>query len=152
LHGSPVLHNLNLDFGEILPVTGAASIAGAAREPEDADLVALAVPHHLGGHLGAAHQRLPRLHLLPVADQQHAVEGHGLPGLGREQRHLHGAAGLGLELLATGGENGVRHSARTLTGPWGSVKSYGRIAVLPYTAHTAVRPSGSTSVPPHTVR
>src|SRR5438552_2642348 len=132
-HGSPDLHILNLDFGEVLPVTGATPVAGAAREPEDADLVALAVAHHFGGHLGAPHQRLPRLHLLPVADEQDAVEGHSLPGLGREQRHLHGTAGLGLELLATGGENGVRHRAGTLIMPWGSCKAYG------HTAHTAIR-------------
>src|SRR5437879_11961250 len=74
-HGSPDLHVLDLDLGEILPVPCPAPVHGAARQPEDPDPLALAVPHHLGGHLGATHERFTPMRLLACADHQdvHAV-------------------------------------------------------------------------------
>src|SRR5438445_13661486 len=69
-HGSPDLHVLDLDLGEILPVPCPAPVPGAARKPEDPDLLALAVPHHLRCPLGPTPHRLPRLHRLAVAAPQ----------------------------------------------------------------------------------
>src|SRR5207249_6846644 len=150
-HGSPDLHVLDLDLGEILPVPGLAPVPGAARKPEDADLLALAVPHHLRSHLGATHERLTRMHLLAVADQQDVIEGDRLAGLRGEQRHLDGAPRLGLELLATGRENGVGHRAGTLIAARDSVKRGGgwemRDAAQPIT-HPRIPHPGFT--PPHT--
>src|SRR5256885_14458355 len=91
-----------------------APVPGAAREPVDLDLLALPVAHDLGRDLGALHDRLPRMHLLAVARQQHAVERHLAPGLRFEQRDLDRDSRLGAKLGATGRENGVGHWARKL--------------------------------------
>src|SRR3989442_8994085 len=53
-----------------------------------------------------------RSHLLTVAHQQDVIEGDGLAGLRRQQRHLHGPAGLGLELEAEPGRT-VRSEEHT---------------------------------------
>src|SRR5205823_7956850 len=112
----------DLDFRELLAMPAVAAVAAAPREAIDLDLLGLAVPHDLGGHLRPLHNRLPRVHLLAVARQQHLVERHLAPGLGGEQRDLDGDPGLGAELRAPGGENGVGHKAGTLIGTYGSVK------------------------------
>src|SRR5690349_15772959 len=99
-------------FGELLAVSRMTPIARAPREPEDADLLALAVPHHLARHLRALHHRGTGVDLLAVARQEHPVEGHLRPRLGLELGDLDGLPRLGPELLPTGDENGVRHRGR----------------------------------------
>src|SRR5437879_12532469 len=69
-HRSPDLHVLDLDLGEILPVPCPAPVPGAARKPEDPDLLALAVPHHLRGYLGATLYRLASVDFLAAACYQ----------------------------------------------------------------------------------
>src|SRR5437867_11287438 len=101
---------------------GVAPISGATCEPVDLDLLAFAVAHDLGGNLGALHNRLPRVHVLAVAGEQHVVEGHLAAGLRFEQRDLDGDARLGAELGAAGRGNGGGHEARTLAETCGSVK------------------------------
>src|SRR6266571_5001300 len=108
------LYVRDLDLGELLPVAGVAPVPGAAREAIDPDLFALGMPHHFGRHLGALENRLAGVHVLPVTREQHLIERHLAPGLGREQRDLDRDAGLGLELAAAGRKNGVRHRARNL--------------------------------------
>src|SRR3990172_8576385 len=120
---SAALHVGDSHFGEVLPVPRLAAIAGAAREPEDANLLPLPVPHDLGGDLGALHDRLARLDVLAVGGEQDAVEGHLAPWLGGEQGHLDRDTGFSAELLAAGREDGIRHRARTLIRTWGSVKA-----------------------------
>src|SRR5437016_1523481 len=110
------LHVGDLDFGEVLPVPSVAAIARAAREAENPDLRALAVPHDFGGDLRALDLRRARLDALPVARHENGVERHLVPGLGVEQRHLDGDAGLSPELGTTGREDGVTHWARNLNG------------------------------------
>src|SRR5438034_11668293 len=83
-------------------------------EPVDLDLLALAVAHDLGRDLGALHHRFPRLYVLAVAREQHAVERHLAPGLRLEQRDLDRDSRLGAKLGATGREDGIAHRARTL--------------------------------------
>src|SRR2546423_677838 len=78
------------------------------------DLLALAVAHALGRDLGALHHRFPRLYVLAVAREQHAVERHLAPGLRLEQRDLDRDSRLGAKLGATGREDGIAHRARTL--------------------------------------
>src|SRR5436190_2047118 len=108
------LHVGDLDFGEILPVPGVPAVTGAAREPEDPDLLVFAVPHDLGSHLGTLDVWLAALHVLPVARDEHMVERDFVPRLRIEQRDLDGDARLGAELTATGCENRVTHRARNL--------------------------------------
>src|SRR6266566_3477901 len=117
----------DLDFRELLAMPTVAPVAAAPREAVDLDLLALAVPDDLGGHLGPLHHRLPRVHLLAVARQQDVVERHLAPGLGREQRDLDGDPGLGAELRAAGGENGVGHEAAETK--W--VQSVGQVGLTP---------------------
>src|SRR6266700_2960221 len=124
-----------------------APVAGAARETVDLDLLALAVPHDLRGHLRALQHRFPRLHVLAVAREQDLVERHLAPGLGREQRDLDGDPGLGAELGAAGGENGVRHEGGTLLVAWSSVKGVRSAVCAGATAHRVPR----TLRLPHTV-
>src|SRR2546426_9814835 len=109
---SAELHVGDADFGERLPVAGVAAVTGAAGEAVDPDLGALAVPHHFDRHLRALHDRLPRVHLLAVAREQHAVEGHFAPRLGLELGELERDPGLGPELAAADRENGVGHGGR----------------------------------------
>src|SRR5712671_5886016 len=116
------LHVGDLDFGEILPVPSVPAIAGAAREPENPDLLILAVPHDLGGDLGALDVWLAALHVLPVARDQHVVERDFVPRLRIEQRDPDRDARLGAELATTGGENRVTHRARNLSRGLGLVK------------------------------
>src|SRR6266550_1500589 len=116
------LHVGDLDFGEILPVPGVPAVTGAAREPEDPDLLVLAVPHDLGSHLGTLDVWLAALHFLPVARDQHVIERHLVPRLRIEQRDLDGDARLGAELTATGGKYRVAHRRGTLIGIVTSVK------------------------------
>src|SRR5216117_393181 len=100
-------------------MSGFAAIPGAAREAEDADLLALAVPHHLRGDLRAFDGRFPGLDVLAVGREQHTVEGDLAPRLDREQRHLDGDPFFGPELLAACRKYGVRHRARNLNkGKW----------------------------------
>src|SRR6266581_3266840 len=119
------LHVRDLDLGELLPVAGVAPVPGAAREPIDPDLLALGVPHHLGRHLRALQHRLPRLHVLPIARQQHLVERHLAPWLCCEQRDFDRDTRLGLELAPAGGENGVGHEGRNVNGGNRLVKDAG---------------------------
>src|SRR6266566_3374556 len=122
MRSSADLHVGDLDFGKVLPVPRVAAIAGAAGEAENPDLLALAVPHDLGGDLGTLHLRRTRLDVLPVAGQEDVVERHLVPGFGVEQRHLDGDAGLGPELGTNGGEYRVGHGRRTLIRTCTSVK------------------------------
>src|SRR5438445_197965 len=62
----------------------------------------------------ALHARFPRLYVLAVAREQHAVERHLAPGLRLEQRDLDRDSRLGAKLGATGREDGIAHRARTL--------------------------------------
>src|SRR2546421_12556325 len=107
MRSSADLHVGDLDFGEVLPMPGVAAIAGAAREPEDPDLLVLAVPHDLCRDLGTLDQRLAALHLLAVARDPHLIERHLVPRLRVEQGDLDRDSRLGAELAATGGENRV---------------------------------------------
>src|SRR6267378_8049125 len=116
------LHVGDLDFSEVLPVPSVAAIAGAAREPENPDLLVLAVPHDLGGDLGTLDVWLAALHFLPVARDQHVVERHFIARLRIEQRDLDRDSRFGAELPATGGENRVTHRARNLSRDLGLVK------------------------------
>src|SRR5881396_2836152 len=116
------LHVGDLHFGKVLPMPRFAAVSRAAREPEDADLLALAVAHYFGDDLCALQHRLPRLHLLAVAREQDAVERHLAPGLGREQGYFDRDAFFGAELLPAGSENHVGHGRRTLIGIGTSVK------------------------------
>src|SRR2546427_13051064 len=93
-----------------------------ARVPDILALVACAWAHDLSGHLAAFHHWFPRLHVLAVAREQHAIERHLAPGLRLEQRDLDGDSRLGAELGATGREDGITHRARTLISTWSSVK------------------------------
>src|SRR2546422_3408305 len=93
-----------------------APISAAAREPVDLDLLALAVAHALSRDLGALHPGFPRLYVLAVAREQHAVERHLAPGLRLEQRDLDRDSRLGAKLGATGGKNRVGHGSRILKG------------------------------------
>src|SRR5213078_2518810 len=125
MRASADLHVGNLDFGEILPVPTVAAIPGPAREPENADLLVLAVPHDLGGDLGTLDVWLPALHVLPVACDQHLVERHFVARLRIEQCELDLDSRLGAELAAAGGENGITHGGGALNGSWDCVKEPG---------------------------
>src|SRR6266446_10639902 len=114
MRSSADLHVGDLDFGEVLPVPSVATIAGAARKPENPDLLVLAVPHDLGGDLGTLDVWLAALDFLAVARDQHVVERHLVPRLRVEQRDLDRDARLGAELTAAGRENRVTHRARNL--------------------------------------
>ena len=96
--------------------------SGAARKPVDPDLLPQAVPHHLGRHLRALHQRRAGLHRLAVAREQHTVKGDRAPRFGGELRDLEGQARLGLELAAADRKDGVGHGARKLDGHLEPVK------------------------------
>src|SRR5467141_1090608 len=140
MRSSADLHVGNLDFSEILAMPRLAAIPGAAGEPEDADLLALAVPDHFRGDLGALDGRLTRLDVLAVGRQQDVVERHLGPRLGGEQRHLDRDTFFGAELLSAGCENGVGHGSRNLNGGNWLVKQ-----AAPYaTAYCSVtsRPAG----------
>src|ERR1051325_6588113 len=107
-------HVADFHFGELLAVPGVTPVARAPREPEDADLLALAVPPPLARYPGALHHRGAGVDLLAVARQQHPIERHRGPGLGVELGHLDRSPRLGPELLAAGDENGVRHRGRNV--------------------------------------
>src|SRR6266566_6358266 len=107
IRSSADLHVGDLDLGEILPVPSVTAIARAAREPEDPNLLALAVPHDLGRDLRALHLRRAGRDMLAVARDEHVVERDLVARLRVEQRHLDGDSGLGPELGATGGEDRV---------------------------------------------
>src|SRR6266446_521242 len=112
------LHVGDLDLGEVLPVPAVTAIAGAAREPEDPNLLALAVPHDLGRDLRALHLRGAGLDVLAVARHENVVERDLVSRLRVEQRHLDRNSGLGPELGTTGREDRVTHRARNLN--WGN--------------------------------
>src|SRR5580765_1250289 len=94
------LHVGDLDLCEVLPVPAMAAIAVAAREPEDANFLVLAVPDDFGGDLRALQLRRAGLHALAVAHDEHLVEGDFITRLGVEQWHFDGHTGFGAELLA----------------------------------------------------
>src|SRR6266511_2769037 len=108
------LHVGDCDFGKGLPMTGVTAIPGAARKPEDANLLVLTVPHDFGGDLGPLNVWLAALHFFAVARDQHVVERDLVPRLCVEQRDLDGDARLGAELTSAGSENRVTHRARNL--------------------------------------
>src|SRR6266545_1159669 len=122
MRASADLHVGDLDFGEVLAMPRLAAIAGAAREAEDPNFLALAVTHDFGGDFRALDSRLARLDVLAVGGKQHPVERHLASRLGVEQWDLDGDAFFGTKLLAAGGENGVGHRAGTLIGMRTSVK------------------------------
>src|SRR5437899_4589308 len=115
------LHVGNLDLGEVLPMPCFASVAAASSEPEDPNLLALAVPHHFGGHFGAFDFGGSRLDGLAITREEHLIERDFVPWLRSEQRDLDRHTGLGAELAATGGEDCVCHRARNLNGQLGLV-------------------------------
>src|SRR5215510_4350869 len=100
------LHVGDLDFGEILAVPAMAAITGAAREPEDADLLALAVADDFGRDLRALYAWRAGLDVLAVRGDEDLVERDLVARLRIEQRDLDRNARLGAELLAAGEENG----------------------------------------------
>src|SRR5437899_11682361 len=108
------LHVGDLDFGEVLPVPTVAAIPGAARKPENPDLLVLAVPHDVGGDLGALQVRRAALDLLAVARDEHVIERRLVPRLGFEQWDLDRDARRGADMAASGSENRVTQSARNL--------------------------------------
>jgi len=72
------------------------------------------------------------VYLLPVARQQHAVEGHLAPGLGCEQRDLDRDSRLGAKLSSTGGaqfraEPGVTIKVPLLEAEPGSKVTFDRV-------------------------
>ena len=69
---------------------------------EDADLLALAVLDHGGGHGSALYSGSAKGGLVPVQNRQHLVEGDGLPGLGLQLLDEEGVALRHLVLLAAG--------------------------------------------------
>src|SRR2546428_13976136 len=105
MRSSADLHVGDLDFGEVLPVSTVTAIAGAARKPENPDLLVLAVPHDLGGDPGTLDVGLAALHFLAVAGNQDVIERHLVPPLRVGQRGLDRDGRLGAELTATGGVN-----------------------------------------------
>src|SRR6267378_3883608 len=139
MHSSADLHVGDLDFGEILAMSGVTAIPGATRKAEDPDLLVLAVTHHLGGDLRALHVRRAALNLLPVARDEHVIEGDLRPRLRVEERDSDCESRLGAELTATGGENRVAHRARNLNKDLGLVK---RQRIAP---SRPVRPGGPSS-------
>src|SRR6266566_3399105 len=110
------------DLGEILPVPGLAPVSGAARKPENPDLLVFAVAHDFGRNLGALHHRRTGLDVFTVAGDQDAVERHLSTRLRIQQRDLDRDARFGAELAPAGRENGVGHRVGTLTGAWDWVK------------------------------
>src|SRR5438045_2093913 len=122
MRSSADLHVGDLDFREILAMSGVAAIPGTAREAEDPDLLVLAVAHDLGGNLGALHVRRPALDLLAVACDEHVIEGDFRSRLRVEERDFDRDSRLGAELTATGRENRVAHRARNLNRDLGLVK------------------------------
>src|SRR6266849_2684417 len=116
------LHVGDLDFGEVLPMSGVAAVAGATRKPEDPDLLVLAVAYNFGRDLGTFDMRRAALHLLAVARDEHVIEGDFRPRLRVEQRDFDRDSRLGAELTAAGGENRVTHRARNLNRDLGLVK------------------------------
>src|SRR5437588_7179252 len=107
MRSSADLHVGDLDFREILAMSGMAAIPGATRKPEDPDLLVLAVTHDLGGDLRALHVRRTALDLLAIARDQHVIKGDFRPRLRVEKRDFDGDSRLGAELAATGRENRV---------------------------------------------
>src|SRR5947207_6535729 len=133
------LHVGDPDLGERLAMPGLAPEPGAAGEAVDLDLLALAVSHHFGRHLGALQDRLAGVHVLAVAGQQHAIEGQLAPGLACEQRDLDRDAGLGPVLDAADGKNGVGHEGRNVNEGNRLVKRRGTAVPCPYaTAYCSV--------------
>src|SRR5260370_10511919 len=114
MHSSADLHVGDLDFGEILAMSGVTAISGATRKAEDPDLLVLAVTHDLGGDLRALYLRRAALNLLAVAGDEHVIEGDFRPRLRVEERDFDRYARFGAELATAGGENGVTHMARRL--------------------------------------
>src|SRR2546428_4592031 len=104
----------DLDFGEVLPVPTVAAIPGAARKPENPDLLVLAVPHDLGGDPGALHVRRPALDLLAVARDEHVSVRYLVPWLGIQQPGFDRDSPLRPAPATTRGSNRVTHRARYL--------------------------------------
>src|SRR5438093_13372995 len=122
MRSSADLHVGDLDFGEVLPVSTVTAIAGAARKPENPDLLVLAVPHDLGGDLGTLDVWLAALHFLAVARDQDLIERDLVARLRIEERDLDRDSRLGAELAATRGKDSVGHGPRTLIRTGTSVK------------------------------
>src|SRR2546421_12885092 len=94
------LHVGDLDFREILAMSGVAAIPGTARKAEDPGLLVLAVTHDLGGDLRALHVRRTALDLLSVARDEYGIEGDFRSRLRVEERDLDRDSRLGPELKA----------------------------------------------------
>src|SRR2546421_8356773 len=122
MRASADLHVGDLDFGEILAMSGVTAIPGATRKTEDPDLLVLAVTHDLGGDLRALHVRRTALDLLAVARDEYVIEGDFRSRLRVEERDLDRDSRFGAELTAAGRENRVAHRARNLNGDLGLVK------------------------------
>src|ERR1041385_993454 len=102
----------DLHFREVLPVTLLLVIVLAAAMLDDADLVAAAVRHDLGGDLAALDQRRAHGLLVAVGDQQHFLEGDGRADIAGQALDLEDVAGGDLVLLATGLDDGVHRKLR----------------------------------------
>src|SRR5690606_14798986 len=70
----------DFDLGEPLTVALTLHVVLTTAELDDPDLVVTALGDHLGGHLGTFHDRRTDLHVITVADQQHAVDGEAFAG------------------------------------------------------------------------
>src|SRR2546427_8977695 len=102
MRSSADLHAGDLDLGEILPVPGLATVAGAPRKPENPDLLVFTVAHDFGRNLGALHHRRTGLDVFTVAGDQDAVERHLSTRLRIQQRDLDRDARFGAELPTAG--------------------------------------------------
>src|SRR6476661_7767833 len=116
MRSSADLHVGDFDFGEILPVPTVPAVTVTTREPEDPDLLVLAVPDDFSRDRRAVQPGSTGLHVLAVARDEDLVEGDFIPRLRVEQRHLDGDTRFGAELLAAAHKYRVTHRRGTLTG------------------------------------
>ena len=97
-----LLHFLDPDLREILPVALLLSVALPALALEDDDFVGTSVPNHLRLYRGAIHRRRTHENLvIAVSGEQDFVERDRISGLDVERRDAQADSGFGPELLTT---------------------------------------------------